>query len=472
MGSKLQPVILAGGSGSRLWPFSRAEHPKQFLGLQAEGTMLQHTANRLRTLTSNPPITICNESHRFFVAEQLQEVGLLGEVVLEPVGRNTAPAATLAALLSNDPSTILIVLAADHVLEDLEAFAQAITKAISLAEKGKLVTFGVEPSEPHTGYGYIERGEPIDSGFTVRSFKEKPNEQAAADYFSKRQNYFWNSGMFVFRCDRFLEEIGVFEPNILKACKNTLADSKRDLDFLRLHEESFYNCPSNSIDYAVMERTSEAAVIPLESGWSDIGSWSSLWKISDKDDMDNVVVGDVTLLDSKKNYVRSEDKLIACVGIENLVVVSVKDAILVSSMDKVEEIKEITRQLKLAGRPESEIPREVSRPWGTFESLGRGRSYQVKRISLKVGAKILHHHRAEHWVVVSGLASVRRGEDIFTLSENESTYIPIGTVHSLENIGEVPLDIVEIQSGDYLGEDDIVRLEDLYGRAGQEPVGS
>ena len=473
MGSKLQPVILAGGSGSRLWPFSRAEHPKQFLRVQAGGTMLQHTANRLKTLTSNPPITICNESHRFFVADQLQEVGLLGEVILEPTGRNTAPAATLAALLSPDPNTILIVLAADHILEDLEAFTQAVTKAVSLAEKGKLVTFGVEPSEPHTGYGYIERGEPIDSGFIVKSFKEKPNELAAADYFSKRQKYFWNSGMFVFRCDRFLDEIGMFEPDILEACKNTLEDSKRDLDFLRLDKELFKTCPSNSIDYAVMERTSDAVVIPLESGWSDIGSWSSLWKISERDDKDNVVLGDVTLLDAKRNYVRSEDKLIACVGIENLVVVSVKDAVLVSSMDRVEDIKEITQRLKSAGRSESEIPREVSRPWGTFDSLGRGRGYQVKKISLKVGAKIsvqLHNHRAEHWVVVSGLARVRRGEDTFILSENESTYIPIGTVHSLENIGDVPLDVVEIQSGDYLGEDDIVRLEDLYGRAGQDLV--
>ncbi|MAV08234.1 MAG: mannose-1-phosphate guanylyltransferase/mannose-6-phosphate isomerase [Gammaproteobacteria bacterium] len=460
-------VIMAGGSGTRLWPLSRAAHPKQFLSLHGKSTMLQETVNRLDGLEISSSITICNEEHRFFVAEQLREVEKLGSIILEPVGKNTAPAIALAAFQSIEEDPLLLVLAADHVIQDNAAFEKAVSAAIPLAESGKLVTFGIVPNEPHTGYGYIKGGKDCNGGFEVDKFVEKPSLDLARKYVASAE-YYWNSGMFLFKASRYLEELKKFRPDIYKACKNSLDTTESDLDFLRINKEKFEACPSDSIDYAVMERTKDAVVVPMDAGWSDIGSWSSLWDISKKDENGNSAHGDVLLHNSRSSYIRSDGKLVAAVGIDDLVIVDTKDALMVAHKDCVQDAKIIAEQLKANMRSEWKLHREVCRPWGKFDSIDNGVRYQVKRITVSPGAKLstqMHHHRAEHWVVVSGTAKVKNGERTFMLSENESTYIPIGVVHSLENPGKFNLEIIEIQSGSYLGEDDIVRYSDKYGRS-------
>jgi mannose-1-phosphate guanylyltransferase len=462
------PVIMAGGSGTRLWPLSRAAHPKQFLRLHGEDTMLQATVKRLSGLDIQSSITICNEEHRFFVAEQLREIDKLGSIILEPVGRNTAPAIALAALtVKDDP--LLLVLAADHVIQDEAAFNAAVMRAIPLAETGKLVTFGIVPSEPDTGYGYIKRGNDFGEGFTVDEFAEKPSLEVAQGYISSGE-YYWNSGMFLFRASSYIEELNKFRPDILEQCKASVMDVKADLDFLRINKETFESCPAESIDYAVMEKTSQAVVVSMDAGWSDIGSWSSLWDISEKDGDGNSTHGDVILHNTHNSYVKTDERLVAAIGVNDLVIVSTKDALMVAHKDSVQDVKIITANLKARSRREWELNHEVFRPWGKYDSIDSGDRYQVKRITVKPGAKLsvqMHHHRSEHWVVVSGTARVTNGESTFLLAENESTYIQAGIVHALENPGKVDLELIEVQTGLYLGEDDIVRFEDIYGRVTQ-----
>ena len=457
-------VVMAGGSGTRLWPLSRAAHPKQFLSLHGENTMLQETFNRLEGLDINSSTTICNEEHRFFVAEQLREINKLGSIILEPVGKNTAPAIALAAFQSIEEDPVLLVLAADHVIEDESAFLKAVSEAVPLAESGKLVTFGIVPQQPHTGYGYIKRGGEYGAGFTVEKFVEKPSLDLAQEYVTSG-DYYWNSGMFLFKASRYLEDLLKFRPEIYEACKASLDKTESDLDFLRVNKEKFEACPSDSVDYAVMEKTTDAVVVPMDAGWSDVGSWSSLWDISNKDKNRNFRFGDVMLHGSKDCYVRADNKLVALVG---LVVIDTKDALMVAHKDAVQDAKIIAQNLKDDKRCEWELHREVYRPWGKYDSIDNGDGYQVKRITVKPGAKLsvqMHHHRAEHWVVVSGVAKVTNGDKILVLNENESAYIPVGVIHALENIGESPLELIEVQVGSYLGEDDIVRFEDKYGRA-------
>jgi mannose-1-phosphate guanylyltransferase len=459
-------VIMAGGSGTRLWPLSRASHPKQFLSLHGKNTMLQETFKRLDGLNISSSITICNEEHRFFVAEQLREVEKLGSIILEPVGKNTAPAIALAAFQSIEEDPLLLVLAADHVIQDNVAFEKSVSAAIPLAESGKLVTFGIVPNEPHTGYGYIKGGKDCSGGFEVDKFVEKPSLDLAREYVASAE-YYWNSGMFLFKASRYLEELKKFRPDIYEACKKSLDTTQSDLDFLRISKEKFEACPSDSIDYAVMERTEDAVVVPMDAGWSDIGSWSSLWDISKKDENGNTAHGDVLLQNSNNSYIRSDEKLVAVVGIDDLVIVDTKDALMVAHRDSVQDAKIIAQQLKSQSRTEWESHREVYRPWGKYDSVDSGDGYQVKRITVKPGAKLsvqMHHHRAEHWIVVSGTAKVTNGDKTFLLSENESTYIPIGVIHALENSEKTILELIEVQSGSYLGEDDIVRFEDKYGR--------
>ena len=462
------PVIMAGGSGTRLWPLSRAAHPKQFLRLHGEDTMLQATVKRLSGLDIQASITICNEEHRFFVAEQLREIDKLGSIILEPVGRNTAPAIALAALtVKDDP--LLLVLAADHVIQDEAAFNAAVVRAIPLAETGKLVTFGIVPSEPDTGYGYIKRGNDFGEGFTVDEFAEKPSLEVAQGYISSGE-YYWNSGMFLFRASSYIEELNKFRPDILEQCKASVMDVKADLDFLRINKETFESCPAESIDYAVMEKTSQAVVVSMDAGWSDIGSWSSLWDISEKDGDGNSTHGDVILHNTHNSYVKTDERLVAAIGVNDLVIVSTKDALMVAHKDSVQDVKIITANLKARSRREWELNHEVFRPWGKYDSIDSGDRYQVKRITVKPGAKLsvqMHHHRSEHWVVVCGTARVTNGESTFLLAENESTYIQAGIVHALENPGKVDLELIEVQTGLYLGEDDIVRFEDIYGRVTQ-----
>ena len=461
-------VIMAGGSGSRLWPSSRASYPKQFLVLDQEETLLQATMRRAAGLGIKSSVTICNEAHRFFVAEQLREIGLLDAIILEPVGRNTAPAIALAAFSRKD-DPLLLVLAADNVIEDEIAFNEAINHAIPLAEAGKLVSFGIVANEPHTGYGYIKKGAAVGDGFIVDSYVEKPPIEKAKEYIRKG-GYFWNSGMFLFRASRYLDALKEFSPDIYNCCELSAAKMQTDLDFLRVDKVIFDTCPSDSIDYAVMERTSDAVVVPMDAGWNDIGSWSSLWDLGDKDEDGNVVHGDVLAHNTNNCFFRTEDKLVAAVGISDLIVVNTKDAVLIAHKDQAQDVKLIIDELKTKDRHEWSHHREIYRPWGKYDSVDHGDRYQVKRITVKPGAKLsvqMHHHRAEHWVVVSGTAKVLNGEKEFLLSENQSTYIPVGAVHSLENPGKVPLELIEVQSGSYLAEDDIVRFEDIYGREGK-----
>jgi mannose-1-phosphate guanylyltransferase len=462
----IKAVVMAGGSGTRLWPLSRAGHPKQFLKLIGDKSMLQSTMKRLECLDISSSVTICNEEHRFFVAEQLREINKLGSILLEPIGRNTAPAIALAAFTADD-DPLLLVLAADHVIQDEAAFTNAINEAVPLAESGKLVTFGVVPNEAHTGYGYIKMGRQVESGFVVDKFVEKPSNEVAHQYIESK-GYLWNSGMFLFKASRYLEELKKFRPDIYEACSASIVGMVSDLDFLRVNEDKFKACPSESIDYAVMEKTADAVVVPMDAGWCDIGSWSSLWDISDKDSNGNASQGDVLLHNSSDCYVRADKKLVAAVGLKDLVIVDTKDALMVAHKDSVQDAKIIAQQLKKESRSEWKLHREVHRPWGKYDSIDHGERYQVKRITVKPGAKLsvqMHHHRAEHWVVVSGSAKVTNGEKIFLLSENESTYIPIGVIHALENPGKVDLELIEVQSGSYLGEDDIVRFDDRYGRS-------
>lgn len=463
----IKAVIMAGGSGARLWPLSRAAHPKQFLTLHGDDTMLQATVKRLDGLDIESSVTICNEEHRFFVAEQLREIDRLGSIILEPVGRNTAPAIALAAFSSQEgEDPLLLVLAADHVIQDQAAFTKTIMDAIPLAESGKLVTFGIVAHEPNTGYGYIKKGVPQAAGFNVDAFVEKPSIEVAKEYLESG-DYFWNSGMFLFKASRYLDELKKFRGDIYECCEAVMTDAESDLDFLRINKEKFESCLSQSVDYAVMENTDDAVVVPMDAGWSDIGSWSSLWDISKKDSNGNAIHGDVILHESNSSYIRTDDKLVAAIGVDDLVIVSTKDVVMVAHKNSVQSIKSITQKIKSESRMEWEHHREVYRPWGKYDSIDNGERYQVKRITVKPGAKLsvqMHHHRAEHWIVVSGAARVTNGEKTFLLSENESTYIPIGITHALENPGKVDLELIEVQSGSYLGEDDIVRFDDRYGR--------
>ena len=463
----IRAVIMAGGAGSRLWPLSRANHPKQFLALHGDDTMLQSTVKRLEGLNIESSIIICNEEHRFFVAEQLREIDRLGSIILEPVGRNTAPAIALAALSSKDQQDpMLLVLAADHVIQNEAAFTKAVNDAIPLAESGKLVTFGVVAHEPNTGYGYIKKGKLQGAGFSVDAFVEKPSFEVAKQYLESG-DYFWNSGMFLFKASRYLEELRAHCPDIFDACHLSMKDVTKDNDFFRVNESAFDACPGESVDYAVMEKTEHAVVVPMDAGWSDIGSWSSLLDISKKDIKGNYAHGDAILHETGNSYVRTDGKLVVAIGVDGLVIVSTEDVVLVADKESDQEVKKIAEQLKSKKRTEWELHREVYRPWGKYDSIDSGDRYQAKRITVRPGAKLsvqMHHHRAEHWIVVSGTARVTNGEKNFLLSENESTYIPVGVVHALENPGKVDLELIEVQTGSYLGEDDIVRLEDKYGR--------
>nr|WP_203301152.1 mannose-1-phosphate guanylyltransferase/mannose-6-phosphate isomerase [Marinobacter sediminum] len=463
---------MAGGAGSRLWPLSRQLNPKQFLALTDDHlTMLQQTVSRLNGLNADAPVVICNEEHRFLAAEQLRLAGEEGaRIILEPMGRNTAPAIALAALqaVAVGEDGMLLVLAADHLIGDATAFRDTVSQALPLAEAGKLVTFGIVPEKAETGYGYIQKGKLLDNGgFVVERFVEKPDQATAQGYFESG-DYLWNSGMFLFKASRYLEELERFRPDILEACRASLESSSQDLHFTRLNHEAFADCPAESVDYAVMENTSSAAVVPMDAGWSDIGSWSVLWEVSSKDDWGNAVAGDVIQQISSGCLVRADHRLVATVGVEDLVIVETKDAVLVAHKDRVQDVKKVVSQIEADGRHEHLNHREVYRPWGVYDSIDNGHRYQVKRITVKSGAKLsvqMHHHRAEHWIVVSGTARVTNGEKTYLVTENQSTYIPVGQVHALENPGMVDLELIEVQSGSYLGEDDIVRFEDKYGRA-------
>lgn len=464
------PVIMAGGSGSRLWPLSRQMFPKQFLTLYGESSMLQATAERLSGIEHVPAIVICNEEHRFSVAEQFRLKNIPNNsIILEPVGRNTAPAIALAALqaIKNGQDPLLLVLAADHVIKDESAFFSAVQQAHIHAQAGKLVTFGIVPTAPETGYGYIKRGESQqNSGYAVAEFVEKPDQITAKTYLNTGE-YYWNSGMFLFKASRYLTELKTYRPDILAACEKAMRDTQSDVDFIRVDQTAFEACPNESVDYAVMEKTADAVVVPMDCGWSDVGSWSALWDVSNKDYNGNAFTGDVIAIDTKNSFVYAQDKLVATIGLQDIAVVETKDAILISTLTEVQKVKKIVEQLKLEERSEFKHHREVFRPWGKYDSIDNGDRFQVKRISVKPGAKLsvqMHHHRAEHWIVVSGTAKVTNGDKNILLTENQSTYIPVGVIHALENPGKVPLELIEVQSGSYLGEDDIVRFEDKYGR--------
>lgn len=461
----LKGIILSGGSGTRLWPLSRSNYPKQFLKLNSDKTMLQMTAERLGSLNISSSLTLCSEDHRFFAAQQLKDINKLDKIILEPEAKNTAPAIALASFFFED-DPILLIFSADHLIEDINSFQKSLNLAIPHAKSDKLVTFGVVPDQANTGYGYIKKGLKINSAFKIDAFTEKPSDKLAKD-FLKSGKYLWNSGIFLFKASKYLKELKKYSPEIYKACKKSIKNSKPDLDFIRLDKSEFSKCPSDSIDYAVMERTDDAVVIPLDAGWNDIGSWSSLWQIEQKDIDKNVVHGDVMTYSTKNSYIKSEDKLVTTIGISDLIVISTNGAILIADKKSADQTKLIIEELKNKNRPEWQYHKEVYRPWGKFNSIDVGEGYQVKRITVNPKAKLslqMHHHRSEHWVVVSGTATVTRGEDKFILNKNESTYIPIGTIHSLENNGKEVLELIEIQSGSYLGEDDIVRFEDIYGR--------
>lgn len=468
----IHPVILSGGVGSRLWPLSRSLFPKQLLALASTQSLLQETALRVQGPQFAAPLVICNAEHRFLIAEQMRAISTApAAILLEPEGRNTAPAAALAALMvgAEDPDAILLLMPADHVVRDPEAFTRAVQAASLAAKDNKLVTFGIHPRGPETGYGYIQRGAPLQDGasaFAVTRFVEKPDLETAQRYLTEG-GYFWNSGLFAFKAGVYLAELERLAPEMLAACRAALAGGRLDLDFFRLDDAAFKASPSNSIDYAVMEHTPHAAMVPVEMGWDDIGSWQALWETGDKDGAGNVLQGDVLVTGSHTSYLRSEGPLLAAVGVTDLVVVATKDAVLVADKGAAQDVKKIVEQLAATGRELHVSHRKVNRPWGDYESLDSGEKFQVKRITVKPGGKLslqMHHQRAEHWIVVSGTAHVTCGDKVFTLQENESTFIPLGARHRLENTGSIPLQLIEVQSGAYLGEDDIVRFEDTYGR--------
>ena len=468
------PVILSGGIGSRLWPLSRGMYPKQLLPLvDDDKSLLQQTVDRgVMVAADEQPIVVCNEQHRFMVAEQLQQNDRLATIILEPEGKNTAPAIALAAhqamLDGRDP--MLLVMPADHVIGYGDGFYSAVQAASKLAEQGKLVTFGVVPTHAETGYGYIKAGEPFLQGFSIEEFVEKPMHDQAQAYLDEG-GYFWNGGIFLFYASVYLRELSELAPQVYTACLKAIQNAKQDLDFLRVDAESFAASSSISIDYAVMERTSSAAMVSLDAGWNDIGSWSALWDISEKDTQGNATRGDVVLVDTSNSHIFAESKLVATLGVDNLVIVQTDDAILITDRTRSQDVKLVVERLSTSDRHQTDHHRKVYRPWGWYDSIDAGERFQVKRIMVKPGAKLsvqMHNYRAEHWVVVSGEAEVLNGDDTFILKENESTYIPIGVTHSLANPSQsTPLEIIEVQSGSYLGEDDIVRFDDQYGRTGR-----
>jgi mannose-1-phosphate guanylyltransferase / mannose-6-phosphate isomerase len=462
---QIHPVILSGGSGTRLWPLSREHYPKQLLCLQGDRTLLQQTVSRVDGIVGMAePILVCNEEHRFLVAEQLRDIKKKpSAIILEPVGRNTAPALTLAALtLKASDDGLMLVMPADHLIEDVAAFHAAVEIGSGLAKQGKLVTFGIVPTSPETGYGYIKCGK----GNDVAAFVEKPDAETAARYLASGE-YLWNSGMFLARADVWLEELRRYRPDILEACERVFAERRQDGEFERISKDLFQRCPAESIDYAVMEKTDRAVVVPLNAGWSDIGAWSAIWDVSERDAQGNVVQGDVLVHDTRNALLISRHRLVAAVGLDDVIVVETPDAVMVARKDKAQDVKEIVNLLKMSSRDEHLMHRRVHRPWGSYEGIDSGDRFQVKRLIVKPGAAIslqLHHHRAEHWIVVRGTARVTRGDEVILISENQSTYIPLGMKHRLENPGHIPLEIIEVQSGSYLGEDDIVRFEDRYNR--------
>ena len=468
----LLPVVLAGGIGSRLWPVSRALLPKQFIHLpQYEGSLFQNTLRHLDGISDiGEPLVVCNTDHRFLVAGQLRQLGKVqSTILLEPVGRNTAPAVAMAALtaMQHDRQAILLVLPADHVIQIKQVLHRAIARGIELALDNKLVTFGIVPSAPETGYGYIERGEALDAGdFRVARFVEKPDQVTAQDYVASG-NYYWNSGMFMFSASNFLEELAQHAPDILASCQAAHEAMTVDPDFLRIPARQFGECRSDSIDYAVMENTDQAAVIPLDAGWNDLGAWNALWDIEDKDDSGNAVTGDVLTEDVQDSYIQAQSRLVAAVGVEDTVIVETSDAVLVANKDKVQNVKKILEKLEAADRKERISHNLVYRPWGSYESLACGNGYQVKHIVVHPGESLslqLHHRRAEHWTVIKGTGLVTCDDQEISLGKNESIFIPLGSRHRLANPGTEPVEIIEVQVGDYLGEDDIVRFEDKYGR--------
>jgi mannose-1-phosphate guanylyltransferase/mannose-6-phosphate isomerase len=494
----IQPIILSGGSGTRLWPLSREHYPKQLLPLTGEQTMLQQTAMRLTGLDIGEtgsvilkPLVVCNEQHRFLVAEQCREVGITCQrIILEPVGRNTAPALTLGALqcVKENSDAILLVMPADHVIKDIQAFHVAMIQGYHQAQNNALVTFGVVPTTAASSYGYIKLGSPLGLTaeaeqnseqlipHTIARFVEKPNPETAQQYINAGE-YLWNSGMFIMKASVWLNQIEQFHPDILAACRQALENGVEDLDFFRIDKNHFTACPSDSIDYAVMEHMATiqapeagepfGAVVPLQAGWSDVGAWSALWEVGPRDENGNITYGDVLHHDVNNSFIHAEHRLVAGVGIKDLVIVETADAVLVAHKDNAQEVKRIVEELKAQNREEHLFHRQVYRPWGSYEGVVAGERFQVKKIMVNPGAALslqMHHHRAEHWIVVKGTARVTRGEDVYLISENESTYIPLGTVHRLENPGTLPLEMIEVQSGSYLGEDDIVRYDDKYGR--------
>lgn len=475
---QLQPVILSGGSGTRLWPLSRQAYPKQFLALAEDLSLLQATASRLEDLDCEllAPLVVCNEAHRFLVAEQLREIDHdAAAIILEPAGRNTAPALTLAALaaVKDGADPVLIAMPADHVIGDAETFRETVAAGLQLAEQGRVVTFGIVPDAPETGFGYIRRGEPVPggAGYVLDSFVEKPDLAAAASY-QQSGEYYWNSGIFMLKASRWLGLVGHYQPDMLAACEAAMAHGAHDLDFCRVGHDDFVACPADSIDYAVMEPLAEAGdgqavVLPLDAQWSDIGAWSALWAVRDQDAAGNAVQGDVFIHESSGNLLHADHRMVAAIGVNDLVVVETADAVLVAHKDRAQDVKQVTEHLKNSARQEHVFHTRVHRPWGSFEGIDEGDRFQVKRLSVNPGASLslqMHHHRAEHWIVVRGTARVTRDDEVFLLAENESTYIPLGARHRLENPGSLPLEIIEVQSGSYLGEDDIVRFDDVYQR--------